>query len=56
MRDNTEIRCEWCGVLIIPQAMGRRPKYCKHAHRQRAYEQRRMEAEYFRGLRDGINR
>lgn len=31
--------CEWCGDVFVPRA--RRQKYCSHAHRQRAYEDRK---------------
>jgi hypothetical protein len=33
--------CGWCGQRILPKSRGRRARYCCHAHRQRAYEDRR---------------
>lgn len=42
-------RCEWCGAEFpIPRGPGRRPRYCKRSHRQRAYEARKIAGE--RGL------
>lgn len=34
-------RCAWCGQEIVQSGNGRRRRYCGHACRQRAYEQRR---------------
>lgn len=34
-------RCAWCGREIVQTGSGRRRRYCGHACRQRAYEQRR---------------
>ena len=37
--------CEWCGLTFIRRhARGRRPLYCNHVCRQRAYEERRRGA------------
>jgi hypothetical protein len=34
-------RCEWCGrELPLQEGLGRRRRYCAHACRQRAYENR----------------
>lgn len=42
-------RCEWCGgEFAINAGPGRRPRYCRRSHRQRAYEARRLAAD--RGL------
>lgn len=38
-------RCEWCGSeFVVPQRIGRPPKYCRRSHRQRHYEARRRGA------------
>src|SRR6516164_5540079 len=37
--------CGWCGRRILPKSRGRRARYCCHAHRQRAYEDRRRRTE-----------
>ena len=35
--------CEWCGDRFkVRTGSGRRPKYCRPSHRQRAYEARRV--------------
>lgn len=41
MRRTTPARCEWCGrELPLQEGLGRRRRYCAHACRQRAYENR----------------
>jgi hypothetical protein len=35
--------CAWCKSRFKPPLRGRRPKYCSHSCRQRAYEARRAE-------------
>lgn len=36
--------CDWCGeVFERPHQRGPTPRYCSASHRQRAYEQRRVE-------------
>ena len=45
-------RCSWCGErFAVPGGPGRRPKYCKRSHRQRAYEARQVAVD--RGLAEG---
>jgi hypothetical protein len=34
--------CEWCGGEVFQSATGRPRSYCRDAHRQRAYEARRL--------------
>ena len=35
--------CEWCGErFAVGGGPGRKPKYCRPSHRQRAYEARRL--------------
>ncbi len=35
--------CEWCGEgFAVGRGPGRKPKYCRPSHRQRAYEARRL--------------
>ncbi len=37
------MRCEWCGdVFDRPNRKGPAPRFCCQAHRQRAFEDRRM--------------
>lgn len=37
------LRCEWCyQVFERPNSLGPIPKYCKQAHRQRAYENQQI--------------
>lgn len=49
MTKSATVRCAWCGErFLVPAGPGRRPKYCRRSHRQRAYESRRIAAE--RGL------
>lgn len=41
MRRTAPTRCEWCGrELPAQEGLGRRRRYCAHACRQRAYENR----------------
>jgi hypothetical protein len=41
MRRTAPARCEWCGrELPVQEGLGRRRRYCAHACRQRAYENR----------------
>ncbi len=41
MRRTAPTRCEWCGrELPVQEGLGRRRRYCAHACRQRAYENR----------------
>lgn len=36
-------RCTWCGErFAVPGGPGRRAKYCRRSHRQRAYEARQL--------------
>jgi len=42
-------RCAWCKTRFKPSTRGRRPKYCSHSCRQRAYEARRA-AQYIPSL------
>ena len=45
-------RCAWCGERFeVPAGPGRRPKYCRRSHRQRAYEARQVAVD--RGLAAG---
>ena len=38
------LKCEWCGLEFDrPNASGPAPRFCTQAHRQRAYESRRLE-------------
>ena len=37
-----ETTCAWCGGELFQPATGRRRLYCRDAHRQRAYEARRL--------------
>ena len=40
-----EFICEWCGRTFVRRSLrGRRPLYCNHVCRQRAYEERRRGA------------
>jgi hypothetical protein len=49
MTKRPTVRCAWCGErFAISAGPGRRPRYCRRSHRQRAYESRRIAAE--RGL------
>ncbi len=61
-----KIKCARCKTRFKPPRRGRRPKYCSHSCRQRAYEARRA-AQYIPSLlltrdiddirtRDGIRR
>ena len=34
-------KCLWCGTDLAYAGNGRRPKFCRHSHRQRAYESRK---------------
>lgn len=36
--------CQWCGRPVTQPSSGRKRKYCKRSCRQRAYEQRQMNA------------
>lgn len=46
---NQSRACEWCGAdFLVVAGPGRRPRYCRRSHRQRAYEARRIGSE--RGL------
>ncbi len=39
----TTASCEWCGErFAVRSGPGRKPKYCRPSHRQRAYEARRL--------------
>jgi len=38
-----KMKCAWCKSRFKPPLRGRRPKYCSHSCRQRAYEARRAE-------------
>jgi len=41
VRRSVRMRCEWCGrELPVQEGLGRRRRYCAHACRQRAYENR----------------
>lgn len=45
-------RCAWCGErFAVTAGPGRRPKYCRRSHRQRAYEARQVAVD--RGLAAG---
>jgi len=45
----TRLSCEWCGERFdVRSGPGRKAKYCRPSHRQRAYEARRLAAD--RGL------
>lgn len=35
--------CEWCGAPVEQPPTGRERLHCKRAHRQRAYEARRLD-------------
>ena len=39
----TKLKCSWCKKRFKPPSKGRRPKYCSHSCRQRAYEMRRAQ-------------
>lgn len=48
------LTCQHCGGMFRrPHGRGTVPKYCSEAHRQRAYEQRKLEAEVQRRLKAG---
>jgi hypothetical protein len=34
--------CGWCGGELVQQRLGRKRRFCRDAHRQRAYEARRL--------------
>lgn len=52
MTKSSMARCVWCGErFAIAGGPGRRPKYCRRSHRQRAYEARQVAVD--RGLADG---
>lgn len=52
MTKSNVVRCAWCGErFAVPVGPGRRPKYCRRSHRQRAYEARQVAVD--RGLADG---
>lgn len=52
MTKSSTARCLWCGERFATTGgPGRRPKYCRRSHRQRAYEARQVAVE--RGLADG---
>lgn len=52
MTKSSTARCLWCGErFAIAGGPGRRPKYCRRSHRQRAYEARQVAVD--RGLADG---
>ncbi|WP_128889861.1 hypothetical protein [Corynebacterium pelargi] len=40
MSPQKDATCIWCAKPMEPNSRGRRRKYCSHACRQRAYEQR----------------
>lgn len=62
------MRCAWCGErFAINPGPGRRPRYCRRSHRQRAYEARQVAdarglandevllgSDTWHGLRDAI--
>lgn len=68
MTQSATARCAWCGErFAISPGPGRRPRYCRRSHRQRAYEARRIAdarglahdevllgIENWHGLRDAI--
>ena len=39
----TKLKCAWCKNRFAPPSKGRRPIYCSHSCRQRAYEVRRAQ-------------
>ena len=39
----TKMKCRWCRKRFQPPSKGRRPRYCSHSCRQRAYEARRAQ-------------
>lgn len=40
-RPGQTLMCGWCSREFVPSVRGRTPKWCSHACRQRAWEQRR---------------
>lgn len=52
MTKSSTARCLWCGErFALAGGPGRKPKYCRRSHRQRAYEARQFAVD--RGLADG---
>ena len=53
MTDSTRRRCRWCGaVFALAAGPGRKRRYCRRSHRQRAYEARRLAEAHHLGPDD----
>jgi hypothetical protein len=50
--ENNRFTCQWCHGKFIWSGRGRRPLYCKPAHRQRAFECRKYDPQTVEAMHD----